>query len=493
MSQDTQSRQDFGTRTADEHTADVVVIGSGTAGLVTSLRAAELGHSVKVLEKAPEERQGGHTRHSESFRTPSVGTDLEQYGYEFDVQDYTKSDFYDDIMDQTSGRADQDQAQTLVDNAGDTLEWLTKQGVDWRMEPLAVGYTAARTWFDGEEYVETLTDTAESMGVEFFYETEASTLHRSPTGEVTGVDAHSPKGRIRFLADAVVLVAGDYGSSEEKRVRYYGNDYDAMKVRGSRSNTGEALMMADAAGANLVGQWGGAHMALIDADSPDVEGGANRVDGYQYGVIVNDNGNRFVNEGEDARAHTYAKFGRRIFEEPNHQAYIVLDSKTHDLVRATGPSEPITADTLELLLEEVGCNSPTQAAATIRDFNNACEDDSVIDSFDPHTLDDNNTDGVAPPKSNWALPIETPPFYAYAVTGGITFSFGGVEITTDAEVVDTRGATIPGFYAAGNSTGGLFYDNYPGGTAQMNAAVYGKIAAETATEYLQEQKNGAST
>lgn len=474
-------------RTIDERATDVVVIGSGTSGLVASLRAAELGHSVTVLEKAPPERQGGHTRYSESFRTPSVGTDLNQYGYEFDVEDYTKADFYDDIMDQTNGRGDEDQIRTLVENAGETIEWLTEQGVDWRMEPLAVGYTAARTWFDGEEYVENLTQTAKSKGVEFAYETQATTLHRASTGEIAAVDAYAPEGRIRFAADAVILAAGDYGSSDEKRVRYYGSDYDAMKVRGSRANTGEALMMAEDAGANLVGQWGGAHMALIDADSPEVEGGANRVDGYQYGVIVNDNGNRFVDEGEDARAHTYAKFGRRIFDEPNHRAYIVLDSKTHDLVRATGPSEPATADTLESALEAVGCTDSTQAVATIQAYNNACDEDLDLDDFDPHTLDGNSTDKLTPPKSNWALPLDTAPYYAYAVTGGITFSFGGVEITTDAEIIGTRGATIPGFYAAGNSTGGLFYDNYPGGTAQMNAAVYGKIAAETATEYLQEQ------
>lgn len=473
---------------ANEHTADVVVIGSGTAGLVASLRAAELDHSVIVLEKAPPERQGGHTRFSESFRTPSVGTNLSQYGYEFAVKDYTKEDFYDDIMDQTSGRADEDQARALVEKAGDTIEWLTEQGVDWRMEPLAVGYTAARTWFDGEEYVEALTQTAEANGVEFAYKTQATTLHRSPTGEVTAVDAQTPEGRVRFSANAVILVAGDYGSSDEKRVRYYGTDYDAMKVRGSRSNTGEALMMAEEAGADLVGQWGGAHMALIDANSPDQEGGANRVDGYQYGVIINDNGERFVDEGEDARAHTYAKFGRRIFDEPNHRAYIVLDSKTHDLVRATGPSDPATADSLESVLEAVGCGTPANAASTIRAYNEACEEDLDLDDFDPHTLDGNNTDGLMPPKSNWALPIDTPPYYAYAVTGGITFSFGGVKINTSAEVIDTRGETIPGFYAAGNSTGGLFYDNYPGGTAQMNAAVYGKIAAETADEYLQRQE-----
>jgi tricarballylate dehydrogenase len=464
----------------DIHEYETVVVGSGTAGLVAGLRAAELGHSVAVLEKAPENHQGGHTRFSESFRVPSVGTDLGQYGYEFAVKNYTEDDFHEDIMKQTSGRANEDLTQTLVENAGETIEWLTAFDVDWNMKPLAVGYTAARTWFEGEDYVATLTRAAETKGVEFYYKTQACTLHRKSTGEIAGIDARTPAGRVHFDAETIILAAGDYGSSDEKRVRYYGTDYDAMKVRGSRYNTGEALSMAEAAGASLTGQWGGAHMALIDANAPDVEGGANRVDGYQYGIILNDHGERFVDEGEDARAHTYAKFGRRIFEEPNHVAYIILDSKTHDLIRATGPSDPVEARDLTTLLKDVGCSEFETGLETIHEYNDACNPDT----FDPETLDGNSAATISPPKSNWALPIDKTPYYAYAVTGGLTFSFGGVNITTDAEVVDTRDDVIPGFYAAGNSTGGLFYDNYPGGTAQTNAAVYGKIAAEAADVYL---------
>lgn len=466
----------------DEQTYDIVVVGSGTAGLVAGLRSAELGRSVAILEKAPSDQQGGHTRFSESFRVPSVGTDLEQFGYEFAIQDYTTEDFRADVMSQTNGRADEELTEMLVERAGETVEWLTAQGVDWQMEPLAAGYTAARTWFDGEEYVETLTEAATNRGVDVHYNTAASAIDRAPNGAIRSVDARCPDGRIRFNGDAVILAAGDYGSSDEKRVRYYGPDYDAMPVRGSRHNTGEAITMAETVGARLVGQWGGAHMALIDAEAPPVEGGANRVDGYQYGMLVNDHGERFVDEGEDARAHTYAKFGRRIFEQPNHVAYIVLDSKAHHLARATGPSDPIAGGDLEAVLEEAGCSEPATGAETIREFNQH----STTSEFDPDTLDGNQINAVSPPKSNWAIPIDEPPYYVYAVTGGITFSFGGVAITTDAQVLDTRREPIHGLYAAGNSTGGLFYDNYPGGTAQTNAAVYGKIAAESATEYLDE-------
>lgn len=462
----------------EDYEYDVVVIGCGMAGLSAALRASELDQSVAVLEKAPEHRRGGQTQFSESFRVPSADTDLEQFGYEFAVPDYTPDDFYQDIMDRTGGKADPDLARQLVDHTGETIEWLTEHGVDWDMEPLAVGYVAGRTWFDAEDVIATLLNAAESMGADVFYEAEATRIVRDDSGEITAVEAAVEDYGARFNCGATVLACGGYESSPEKRARYMGAGYDDMKVRGSRYNTGEAIEIALDAGAKPVGQWSGAHMALIDANSPDVEGGANRVDGYQYGIILNVNGERFLDEGEDARAHTYARFGREIFEQPRNEAYIVLDSALNRHVRATGPSEPVVADTLKELVREIDVEKDT-ALETIREYNSACDPDE----FDPDILDGNRA-ATNPPKSNWAIPLEKPPFYAYPVTGGITFAFGGVEITPRGEVLDRRDRIIPGFYAAGNSTGGLFYDNYPGGTGLTNAAVYGKLAAEAASEFV---------
>nr|WP_245902868.1 FAD-dependent oxidoreductase [Salinigranum rubrum] len=306
---------------------DVVVVGCGMAGLSAGLRAAELDRSVAILEKSPKEHRGGQTRFSESFRVPSAETDLSEWGYEFAIDDYTPDQFYEDVMDRTNGRADPELVRTLVENAAPTVEWLTAAGIEWDMEPLATGYTVGRTWFDGEQGVAAVIAAAEDAGAEVFYEAEARRLRRGDDGGVTGLVADCGDDRVRFDCDAVVVAAGGYESSPEKRARYYGAGYDDMKVRGSRYNTGGAIEMALDAGANACGQWSGAHMALIDAASPEVEGGANRVDGYQYGVILNVDGERFVDEGEDARAHTYAKFGRRIFEQPRHRAYVVLDAR----------------------------------------------------------------------------------------------------------------------------------------------------------------------
>lgn len=462
--------------TQDEY--DIVVVGLGIAGLSAGIRAAELGRSVAVLEKSSKEDRGGQTGYSESFRVPSTDTDLDRFGLEFAVPDYTTENFYEDIMARTNDRADASLARRLVNEAGPTIEWLTEHGVDWNMEPLAVGYTAARTWFDNDQLLEQLVGEIEAHGGEVFYETSARDLVVDGT-RVEGVETVSGSEQVRFVCDAVVLCCGAYESSPEKRVRYYGSGFDDMKVRGSGYNTGEAIETALDAGANATGQWSGAHMAIIDANAPNVGGGANRVDGYQYGLLLNRNGERFVDEGEDARAHTYAKFGREIFRQPDHRAYIVLDADKRELARATGPSEPYESDTLDGLFDQFDIDSGT-AIDTIQAFNRACNPGK----FDPEVLDGNSA-AVDPPKSNWAIPIDASPYYAYPVTGGITFGFGGVEITPNAEVVDDRGHVMPGFYAAGNATGGLFYDNYPGGTGLTNGAVYGKIAAESASKYLE--------
>jgi len=461
---------------------EIIVVGAGMAGLSCANRAAELGRNVAVLEKAPEKHRGGHTQFSESFRVPSTDADLSSFGYEFAVPDYSPEEFYNDIMDRTNGKADKELARTLVEDAGPTVEWLTERGVEWDMEPLAPGYTAARTWFDGEEAVATLVETAESDGATVYYRTEARELIRDEDGRIGGVRAMTDDGVVEFRGNAVVVGGGGYESSTEKRARYYGSGYDDMKVRGSRYNTGGPIEMMMDAGAVEAGQWSGAHMAIIDANAPDVEGGANRVDGYQYGLILNTDGERFVDEGEDARAHTYAKFGRRIFEQPDHRAFIIVDSSRHDFVRATGPSDPETGDSVEEVLRKLGCQRPKRGAETVAEFNAACDPDQR--TFDPNSLDGNSTTGIEPPKSNWAFPVDEAPYYGYAVTGGITFAFGGVATNSKAEVLDSVGQPIPGLYAAGNSVGGLFYDNYPGGTSLTNAAVYGKIAAEQSNAYL---------
>ncbi|SEH13473.1 tricarballylate dehydrogenase [Natronorubrum sediminis] len=466
----------------DQEAYDVVIVGCGIAGLTAGLRATEQDYSVAILEKAPKANRGGHTRFTESFRIPTADIDLEDV--EFNVEDYSSADFYSDIMNVTHYRADDDLASVVTSEAASMFEWLTGHGLEWEYDAPHPGYTAGRVWLDGAEMIADIVDVLEAEGVDIFYRADARGVLRADDGSVSGVEAFVDGQRTEFSADATILAAGDYGSSTEKRTRYYGPGYGNMKVRGSRYNTGEVIEAAMDVGAKSAGEFGDAHMALIDAGSPDVEGGITRIDGYQYGLILNHDGERFVDEGQDARAHTYAKFGRRIFEQPHHEAFIVVDSTVVDDVAHMGPSRAIQADSLEGLVRRLDIANVERAVETIRAYNEACDPDAS-DRYDPNVLDGNATDGLELPKSNWALPLEEPPYTGYPVTGGMTFGFGGVAITPDAEVLDTTDTVIPGLYAAGNVTGGLFYNNYPGGTGLTNAAVFGKVAAESVAEYLE--------
>ena len=462
---------------------DLIVVGCGMAGLATGLRAAELNLNPVLLEKTPREERGGQTRYVQSFRIPSADSGLPERGYEFDISDYSADDYYDDIMHQTSGKANPEITRTLVDRASSAAEWLTDHGVDWDMEPPHVGYTVARTFIDGEDLVSTLVERIEELGGTVVYNAEARGLKESDGADrqVTGVEALVDGDHVAYEADAVVIASGGYESDERKRTVYYGDGYDEMTVRGSPYNMGGPIDMALDIGAKATGQWSGAHMSLIDGNSPPARGGANRIDGYQYCVVLNHDGERFVDEGQDARAHTYAKFGRLFFEEEDHEVFLIADSEMEEYLWPQGPSDPVYADTVAEVLEELGCKNPETGQETVEAYSDACPDDP---DFDPETLDGNSAEGLEPPKSNWAVPLDNPPYVGYPLTGGITFAFGGVATTTDAEVLDTREETIPGLYAAGNSVGGLFYDNYPGGTGLTNAAVYGKIAAESAADDL---------
>lgn len=458
---------------------DIVIVGCGIAGLTAGLRAAELDRSVVLLEKAPEHNRGGHTQFTESFRIPTADIDIDT---EFNVEDYSTSDFYSDIMKVTNFRADPDLTERVSGGAVETFEWLTDLGIEWEYSAPHPGYTAGRVWIDGEELVAELVDLLEESGGEVHYEAEARELYRDDGGRVTGVGARVTEEWTRYIGDAIVLASGDYGSSKERRTRYYGPGFGNMKVRGSRYNTGEAIDAALNVGAKSAGEWGDAHMAIIDVASPDVEGGITRIDGYQYGLILNHNGERFVDEGEDSRAQTYAKFGRRIFEQSYHEAFIVVDSKVVDDVAHMGPGRPITADSIEALVRRLDIEDPETAVETVEAYNAACDPGE----YDPEVLDGNSTEEIEPPKSNWALPLNEPPFTGYPVTGGMTFAFGGVGITPNAEVLDTSDNVIPGLFGAGNATGGLFYNNYPGGTGLTNGAVFGRIAAETADAFIED-------
>jgi tricarballylate dehydrogenase len=271
------------------------------------------------------------------------------------------------------------------------------------------------------------------------------------------------------------------------RARYLGPGWDLAKVRGTRYNTGLGIRMALEAGALPYGHWSGCHAVGWDLNAPpfgDLSVGDQfQKHSYPWGIMVNARGERFVDEGADFRNYTYAKYGRVILEQPGMFAWQIFDAKIIPMLRDEYRIKQVTkvrADTLEELVKKLDGVDAERCLREIQEYNKAVRTDIP---FNMAVKDGRCTVGLKINKSNWANTIDTPPFEAYAVTCGITFSFGGVKISKAAEVEDTAGRPIPGLYAAGEMVGGLFYHNYPGGTGLTSGAVFGRIAGTSAAAY----------
>ncbi|MEZ4493333.1 MAG: FAD-dependent tricarballylate dehydrogenase TcuA [Dehalococcoidia bacterium] len=462
---------------AETYEFDVVVVGGGIAGLSTALSVHENGGRPVLVEKAPRPERGGNTRFADAqMRFPHEKD-------EFSVRDYTADDMFRDLMRISSGRANEDLIRTLCDNARQTADWLTDFGLEWEAGyPHTAGYRRSPK-SGGQGLVDLLFRRLEGFGVTCTYETAAQDLLVDPDGSVRGIRARGPEGLVDLVGrGGVVLACGGFQANVEMRVRYLGRFADSLILRGSRYNTGDGLNMAIVAGAAPAGQWGDYHSAVLDARSPKVECGVTALYNYQMGVFIDRNGRRFIDEGEDFRDHTYVKFSKRIIETaPGGTAWCVFDQQAYqreEFARAWRPvGPPYQADTLKDLADQMEIPAEN-FMDTIGDFNAAIQPGH----YDLDRMDGKRTVGLAPNKSNWALPLSEPPYIAIPVTGGITFTFGGLKCDTSARVIDTRGQVMPGLYAAGEPMGEIFYNNYPGASSVIRGAVYGKIAGAHAAE-----------
>ena len=456
------------------YTFDVVVVGGGIAGLSTAVSARQAGAQVVLLEKASSSARGGNTRFADAqMRFPH---EADEYG----GRTYTADEMYSDLMRISRGRANPDLIRTLCENARATVEWLTGLGVEWEPGyPHTAGYRRSPK-SGGEGLVDLLHRRFEGLGGTVSYETGAVDLIVDETRRICGVRCHSPEGVVDIEArGGVILASGGFQANVEMRVRYLGRFADSLILRGSRYNTGEGLNMAIAAGAAPAGQWGDYHSAVLDARSPRIECGVTALYNYQMGIFVDQEGRRFLDEGEDFRDHTYVKFSKFIVEQAGGEAWCLFDQKAYqreEFARAWRPvGPPLEANSLKEMAQQMGL-PPENLLETVGNFNAAIQPGE----YDLDRLDGKRTVGITPAKSNWALPIDTPPYIAIPVTGGITFTFGGLKCDTSARVIDTRGQLMEGLYAAGETMGELFYYNYPGASSVIRGAVFGRIAGRAA-------------
>ncbi len=453
---------------------DVVVVGGGIAGLSAALGAAEERAHAVLLEKAPRAERGGNTRFADAqFRFPHRADN-------YCARTYTRDEFRSDLMRLSRGRANPELIDVLVRDANDVVEWLTAHGVGWDEGfPHTAGYRR-RPANGGQGLVDTLFARCEAAGVAVRYETAAQELLRDERGRVRAVRARAPDGLIDVaVRGGAVLACGGFQANVAMRVAHLGRFADGLILRGSRYDTGDGIRMALAIGAQPAGQWGDYHSAVIDARSPKTECGVTALYNFQMGIIVDVQGRRFLDEGEDYRDNTYVKFGKAIIEQADGLAFCIFDQQMYqrpEFQRAWYPvAPPVTADTLDALAAALGI-SAEGLARTVREFNAACRPGEL----DLDQLDGKAAAGIAPPKSNWAVPLEEPPFVAVPVTGGITFTFGGLKVDSSARVIDNAGRAIEGLYAAGELMGEVYYYNYPGATSVLRGAVFGRIAGREA-------------
>lgn len=485
---------------------DVVVVGAGNAALCAALAAREAGADVLVLEAAPEAEAGGNSRFTAgAFRFCYEGgqdikalvPDLtEQEMAITDFASYSAERFYDDLFRVTRYRADQGLAEQLVDRSRDTMFWMRRQGI--RFIPIW-GRSAIKTddgrfrftgeltldaWGGGAGLIESEMRAARRAGIEIRFECRAVSLLFDGVA-VRGLRVRTRDGVEEIPARAVVLACGGFEANAEWRARYLGPGWELARVRGTRFNTGAGIRMALDIGAMPTGHWSHCHSVAWDNNAPPTVdlsvGDAFNKFSYPIGIMVNALGRRFVDEGEDLRIKTYSKMGRHILAQPDQFAWQVFDAKTIPLLgdeyRIRRVSK-VRADSLEELARKLEGVDPNGFLDEVRRYNAAVRADIP---FDRRIKDGRRTEGLPVDKTNWALTIDEPPFEAYQVGCGITFTFGGLAVEPGtAQVLDAAQQPIPGLHAAGELVGGLFYFGYPGGAGLTAGSVFGRIAGEAA-------------
>ena len=471
------------------HEFDVVVVGSGIAGLSAAISALESGARVAVIERATPEESGGNTRYTEAFLRMETlekpSDDLEDRLLGDHMGHPDPGVLADAMADRSSWSqpmrtldvADGEIVMRLAEEAPATLEWLTSHGLRFDALPtpfLTQGAPRMSPVGGGWELVKTLTARARELGAQYFYETTALGLVLDDDHRVVGVRT-SPAG---VVTGRVVLAAGGFEGNSEMLARYMGPGAINTRpvARGGHYNKGEGIEMALAVGAAGAGNFSLFHAEPIDPRSGVAEAA---IFAFNYGILVNSEGHRFVDEARGTIDAWYERVTRQIHAQTDGIAWWLYDQRGASVpnisvgIRTDQP--PVSAPTIEELAIRIGVPADV-LAATVAEFNAACPDDAGFDHSRPDGL---ATRGLDVPKSNWSRAITEGPFLAYPIIAANVFTFGGLRTDSEAQVVNRSGEPIPGLYAAGEITG-MYYTNYTGSTSVLRGAVFGRVAGANA-------------
>jgi len=488
---------------------DVVVVGAGNAAFCAALAARENGASVLIIERAPKELMGGNSRFTAgAFRCVYDGVeDLKAIMPDLTESEIDRSDFgtyahdqfYDDMFRVTNYRTDGDLCDRLVGRSRDTMRWLHGKGMRfnpiWGRQAYLIdgkfkfwgGLTVEATG-GGPGLVDQYLKLADKQNIDIRYGVRGLSLMYDGR-VVSGIKVKANGAFDEIPCKAVIIACGGFESNAEMRTRYLGPGWELAKVRGTPYNTGDGINMALAIGASSFGNWSGGHAVQWDYNAPefgDLSVGDNfQKHSYPWGIMVNAFGRRFVDEGADFRNYTYAKYGAVVLRQPNNFAWQVYDGKIVPMLRdeyRIKRVSKVSANTIEELAHKLEGVDTAAFLAETKAYNAAVRADIP---FNPNIKDGRRTEGLDINKSNWANTIDEPPFEAYQVGCGLSFTFGGVRIDPDTgQVIDSDMNPIPGLYAAGELVGGIFYFNYPGGAGLMSGAVFGRIAGAGASSNL---------
>ena len=450
---------------------DVVIVGGGNAALCAAIEAAETGARVIVLESAPKHMRGGNSRHTRNFRCMHHGP------LSVLSDSYDENEYYDDLIRVTKGDTDPALARLAIRASEACLPWMERHGVIFQPSlsgTLSLGRTNAFFLGGGKALVNAYYACAEDLGVELRYNAEVRHVDISAGRfeSVTLADGSQIAGR------TVILASGGFQGDLDWLARAWGPGAENFLIRGTPYNRGVVLRDVLDQGAQSVGDPTQCHCVAIDGRAPKFDGGiVTRLDCVPYAVVVNRDAQRFYDEGEDVWPKRYAIWGRLVAAQPDQIAYAITDHKAQGLFM---PSvfAPVTADTLEGLAQALGVNTDALTQSVAR-YNAACRDGP----FTPAVLDGLATQGLDPPKTNWARPIDTPPYYGYMLRPGVTFTYLGLKVSEHAQVQGAHGP-LPNVWAAGEiMAGSILGQGYLAGFGMTIGTVFGRIAGQEAAAH----------
>lgn len=456
---------------------DVLIIGGGNAALCAAISAREAGaERVVLLEKAPKEWRGGNSCHTRNLRS------MHQRPTSFLSDSYSVEEYYTDLLRVTDGDTNEKLAKIAITNSETCVDWMIEQGV--RFQPslggtLHLGRTNAFFLGGGKALVNTYYKRLKELGVEVIYQARVYDVLLDENQKFIGVLADILGDKRQIDAKALVVAAGGFESNLKWLEEAWGPAARNFLIRGTRFNEGDLIKILQNRGAKILGDPAQGHAVAIDARSPKFDGGiVTRLDCISLGIVVNREGKRFYDEGEDFWPKRYAIWGHLVAKEPGQIAYVIIDQKV--VGRFMSPVfPPIEGSTISELAQKIELD-PEILEETVKTYNESvCEGE-----FNHSILDNCKTVGLNPNKSHWAQRLDSPPYIAYPLRPGITFTYLGVQVDSEARVYRDSGSPYENIFAAGEiMAGNILTKGYIAGIGMTIGTVFGRIAGKGAAEY----------